>query len=39
VPEAEEAGADAELQYVEVNENTEDPRLIVLTKANPDALT
>jgi hypothetical protein len=38
VPEAEE-GVDAELQYVEVSENTEDPRLTVMTKASPGALT
>jgi hypothetical protein len=35
VPEAEEGGADVELQYVEVSEDTEDPRLTVLTKAKP----
>jgi hypothetical protein len=35
VPEAEEGGANAELQYVEVSEDTEDPRLTMMTKASP----
>jgi hypothetical protein len=39
VPEAEEGGADAELQYVEVSEDTETLRLTVLTKASPGALS
>jgi hypothetical protein len=39
VPEAEKGGADTELQYMEVSEDTEDPRLTVLTKASPGALT
>jgi hypothetical protein len=39
VPDAEDGGVDAKLQYVEVNEDTEDPRLTVLTKASPSALT
>jgi hypothetical protein len=38
VPEAEEGGADAELQYMEVSEDTTS-RLTVLTKASPGALT
>jgi hypothetical protein len=39
VTEAVEGGADVELQYMEVNEDTEDPRLTMLTKASPGALT
>jgi hypothetical protein len=39
VSEAEEGGADAELQYMEVNEDAEEPRLNLLTKASPGALT
>jgi hypothetical protein len=39
VPEAEEEGADAELQYVEVSEDTEDPQTNYADEGNPDALT
>jgi hypothetical protein len=39
VLEAEGGGADVELQYMEVSEDTEDPMLILLTKASPGALT
>jgi hypothetical protein len=35
VPEAEEGGADAELQYVEVNEDTEDPQANCVDEGKP----
>jgi hypothetical protein len=37
VPEAEEVGADADLQYMEVIDNTEGARATPLTKASPGA--
>jgi hypothetical protein len=37
VPEAEEVGADADLQYVEVIDNTEGAQAKPLTKASPGA--
>jgi hypothetical protein len=37
VPEAEEVGADADLQYVEVFDNLRVLRLTPLTKASPSA--
>jgi hypothetical protein len=38
VPEAEEGGAESELQYVEVSKTPRALRLTLLTKASPDAL-
>jgi hypothetical protein len=35
VPEAEEGGADAELQYVKVSEDTEDPQANFADKGKP----
>jgi hypothetical protein len=35
VPEAEEGGADVELQYLEVNEDTEDPQANYADKGKP----
>jgi hypothetical protein len=35
VPEAEEGGADAELQYVEVSEDTEDPQANCADEGKP----
>jgi hypothetical protein len=37
VPEAEEVGADADLQYMEVIDNTEGARATPLMKASPGA--
>jgi hypothetical protein len=39
MPEAEEGGADAELQYVEVSEDTEDQQTNYADEGKPSALT
>jgi hypothetical protein len=38
VPEAEEGGADADLQYVEVSEDTEDPQTNYADEGKPQCI-